>query len=490
MDLLLPVLLVALGVPLTLQVLTAMGLIHWGGRARARLWREAARVAGLSNVEESRGALAGRAGPLRVQMSSYGSHPVYGTRITVSGPGLPSDFTVHPEGAGSLLRAVRGVREIEIGHDSFDAAAWVQGSPAVVRAVLDADNRRALRALLEGRLERPRLSPFWATGRIDEGVLRVDVPEVKPPTASDRSEPVTGWAVGNDFVGGLDRLPEVLPAVLALARRLQTPEDLPRRLADNLKDEPVVGVRLQLLTTLRREFPDHPATREALLAAREDPDAEVRLRAGIALGREGRGVLLSIAGGEGAVDETTARAVGALAGHLTPAQLRPLLHNALRTQRVATARACMEALGHRGGPEAVADLARVLAVETGELASAAARALATTRDPSAEAPLLRALASSARDVRLAAAMALGRVGTSAAVGPLREAEEGDAEMRRAARQAIAEIQSRLAGAAPGQLSLAGGEAGALSLAEDERGRLSLAPSSRGTSGDARTTLSE
>jgi hypothetical protein len=87
-------------------------------------------------------------------------------------------------------------------------------------------------------------------------------------------------------------------------------------------------------------------------------------------------------------------------------------------------------------------------------------------------------------------MALGRVGTSAAVGPLREAEEGDAEMRRAARQAIAEIQSRLAGAAPGQLSLAGGEAGALSLAEDERGRLSLAPSSRGTSGDARTTLSE
>ena len=42
------------------------------------------------------------------------------------------------------------------------------------------------------------------------------------------------------------------------------------------------------------------------------------------------------------------------------------------------------------------------------------------------------------------------------------------------RQAIAEIQARLAGAEPGQLSLAGGEAGALSLADGEPGRLTLA----------------
>jgi len=51
-------------------------------------------------------------------------------------------------------------------------------------------------------------------------------------------------------------------------------------------------------------------------------------------------------------------------------------------------------------------------------------------------------------------------------------------MRRTARQAIAEIQSRLAGAAPGQLSLAAGESGQLSLAEGEEGQLSLAVSSR------------
>jgi hypothetical protein len=60
------------------------------------------------------------------------------------------------------------------------------------------------------------------------------------------------------------------------------------------------------------------------------------------------------------------------------------------------------------------------------------------------------------------------------VTALHEAMDRGALARGAGRQAIAEIQSRLAGAAPGQLSLAGGEAGALSLADGEPGRLSLA----------------
>jgi HEAT repeat protein len=292
------------------------------------------------------------------------------------------------------------------------------------------------------------------------------------PTVSEKSEPVSGWAVGHDFVGGLDRLHEVLPVVLALARRLQTPEDVPRRLAENLKGEPVTGVRLQVLATLTREYPSHPATREALLAAREDPDADVRLRAGIALGPEGREVLLAVASGEGAEDATTERAVVALGFHITTAEVEGLLRNALRTRREATARACLGVLGQRRG--AVGTLAKVLAVEKPELAAAAADALGATGDTSGEPALLSALEGEAPVVRVAAARALGRVGTAAAVAPLREAEEGDGEMRRTARQAIAEIQARLTGAAPGQLSLAGGESGQLSLAEGEAGRLSLA----------------
>jgi hypothetical protein len=67
-----------------------------------------------------------------------------------------------------------------------------------------------------------------------------------------------------------------------------------------------------------------------------------------------------------------------------------------------------------------------------------------------------------------AARALGRIGTAASVPPLREAEPA---LGRAAREAIASIQSRLTGAAEGQLSVAG-PSGEVSLAEDERGRVS------------------
>ena len=78
-----------------------------------------------------------------------------------------------------------------IGHDTFDAAAWVEGPPALARAVLTADNRRALRALFEGRLEQPGRSPFWASGRLENGVLLIDVPEIAPVSRSPAAPATT-----------------------------------------------------------------------------------------------------------------------------------------------------------------------------------------------------------------------------------------------------------------------------------------------------------
>ena len=96
--------------------------------------------------------------------------------------------------------------------------------------------------------------------------------------------------------------------------------------------------------------------------------------------------------------------------------------------------------------------------------------------PAAEPPLILALQREQADLRVAAANALARVGSAPSVLPLKEVAEHswlDREFHRAARQAIAEIQARLQGASPGQLSLAGGEAGQLSLADAEAGQLSL-----------------
>ncbi len=406
--------------------MAALRVIRSGRHAAA--WREAARAAGLGAVEESGGALGGLGGAparapaalRRFRLPRHADHRL-GAR-DARGPHRAAGGGRHRDPDG-----VRGVREVEIGHDTFDAAAWVEGSPALARAVLDAGTRRALRGLFEGRLERPGRSPVLRPGASRTASSGSTCP--RPPRATrdpagaasparSSAAYATTWAAWSTWA-------RCCRTVLALARRLATPADVPRRLADNLKSEPVAGVRLQLLATLAREFPDDPATREALVAAREDPDAEVRLRAGIALGPEGRDVLLAIAGGEGAPDETTERAVVALGFFLTADAAQGILRNALRTRREATARACLGALGRRRGAGVVPTLAKVLAVEKPELAAVAADALGATGDASAERALLAALGSPHAPVRVAAARALGRVGTTAAVLPLKGLEARD-----------------------------------------------------------------
>jgi HEAT repeat protein len=173
----------------------------------------------------------------------------------------------------------------------------------------------------------------------------------------------------------------------------------------------------------------------------------------------------------------SAEAVSALERELPFESLKSILTRAARGRRLRTARACLEALGRRGASEAVGVLVEVMEQEEGELAAVAAWALGMIGSPAAEPSLIQALRRDLANLRVFAAGALGRVGSAAAVLPLKEAAErsrSDFELRRATRQAIAEIQSRLPGASPGQLSLAGAEAGQLSLVEAEAGQLSLA----------------
>jgi hypothetical protein len=113
----------------------------------------------------------------------------------------------------------------------------------------------------------------------------------------------------------------------------------------------------------------------------------------------------------------------------------------------------------------------VLAAADQELALAATRALATVSGEAAEAALIRALSRSELDVRVAAAEALGAVGTIAAVAPLRRTLASPVTGRglgRTVRRAIATIQARVPGAAPGNVSLAEGETGQLSYPQDDR----------------------
>ncbi|PYQ41337.1 MAG: hypothetical protein DMF77_16090 [Acidobacteria bacterium] len=371
-----------------------------------------------------------------------------GTRIVVDAPdrGIVS-LSLSPETRVTAWAKQRGAREIETGDDEFDDDFYVTGPSTIVRAVLSRDTRALLCTLL----------------------VEVDLE-------------IVGGELRGVVIQGLNSparhgllLSRTLPLLLDAAHRLRWPADTAGQLAHNATTDREPRVRRENLLALVREYPDAPATRETTRAACGDPSDDVRTRAAIALGDEGRSTLLEVARREDADDVAAGRAIAALDDHLTIEDAKEILGRALRSRRTETAHECLASLGRRADATAVPVIAKVLAIENGELAVTAARALGETGLPGAEAPLLAALERDTLALRVAAAGALGRVGSAAAVLPLKEIETQyrDDATRRAARQAVAAIQSRLPGASPGQLSLASADAGALSLAEDETGRLSL-----------------
>ena len=406
-------------------------------RVQVRAWRQAAQRVGLADVEEAEGGifegafLRGRSGELQVRLESYrrGKHE-RGTKIVVTGLGHGAGgLSLRREGlATAIEKRFIGEREIEIGDPSFDDEYFVQGQEPLALALLDRETRQSVGALLRNRIALPTGAWVDVDASLSDGVLEARVKE-------------------SGFSGNRERVPDVLAVVLEVARRLVAPRDVARRLADNLRGDTSSGARVRLLRVLAREYPRHSATREALLAGCADPAREVRLCAATALGEEGRGTLLDLVDDVGADDSCAARAISALGTRLPPLQAEAALRRALvGAGRPQTAQACLEALARLGRTEAEGLMVEALGHEDGVIAVAAARAL-------------------------------GKVGTVAAVPALHEAmaPRGDL-LRSVGRQAIAGIQARLTGAAPGQLTLAGGEAGALSLADEagEPGRLSLA----------------
>jgi len=361
--------------------------------------------------------------------------------------GMPEGLALSLEGKGFYKGAPE--KELSIGDEKFDAAVYVQGPPALVRAVLDARTRHDLLVMLEQSLVvdagRVRLLPSY--------LAKDPVTEQRPTTA------------------------QVVALVLEWARRLSWPDDAAARLAANARQEPIPEVRLWNLLTLAREYPEDAATAAALRAALTDGDAEIRLRAAMMLGPEATEILLRMARDEKGEDEQAARAIAALDDRLAPDEVHALLSRALRARRPQTARACIALVGRRGGTEALPVLSRILAIEKGDLAEAAAHALGASGQVAAEAALVAALHHERAFVCKAAAEALGRVGSLAAVVALKDMEAhthpSEVEVRRAAREAVAAIQARTGGGSPGQLSLAGGEAGQVSIAPDLPGRVSF-----------------
>jgi HEAT repeat protein len=409
-------------------------------RRRLQAWRNAVEACGLNVLTTSKPRsrkmrLEARGGPLEVRIRPARR----GARVVAVIPGPPGFSGVR------IRREVPhmppgSVREIEIGDWPFDSTFLIEGPTRLLTLLLTSEARRLL---LRVNTESQRLI-------IAGGELLVEAPDLK--------------------------LPEILPFLLDLGQRFAQPMDAAQRLAETVQQDPEPGVRLRNLILLTRELPGDPRTAEVLRLACSDADLQVRLRAARELGVEGHAVLADLA--EGMQDDScSATAISALGRELPLERTQAILVHALRLRRMQTARACLEELGRNGTAAAVETLTKVLAREQGGLAQAAAVALGAAGGAAAEPALIQALQRDPAELRVAAANALGRAGSAAAVLPLKAAAArfpSDEALQRAARQAIGEIQSRIQGASPGQLSLTGDEAGQLSLAQAEAGQLSLA----------------
>jgi HEAT repeat protein len=350
-------------------------------------------------------------------------------KATVSGGLIPRgmSFTLERDLGDDVL----------VGDPLFDDTVEARGEPRVVLARLDEDVRKKVRRLVSDG------------GRLEDGVLV--------------------WHAPVRYLS--PEIPHALRTLLDLAADLSATEGggICPRLARNATRDSVSGVRLWNLLALQEQFPRSREAEEASRHALGDPSPWVRLSAARFVWGGEEAVLEALVLDLDVPDEAAGDAVALLAARRPAAEAGPILVSALKTRSGEARLRAVQELGRIRFAPAFGPLVVLLERSDAGTAAAAAQALARLGDARAEPSLLARLGSDARELRLAAARALGVVGGVAAVEPLlRRLDTGglDAESRQVVREAVAAIQSRLAGA----------EAAQLSLVEDtpERGRLTLA----------------
>lgn len=377
------------------------------------LWREA-EEAGLlqATVVPSDTGLARLSGNLQgfaAQMTAGRGMDGRSALIEIhGGDRIPADLQLGPEPAGPRLLSRA---DVLTGDATFDARVWVTGDPAAILAVTDSATRRHVRRFTE------------RGGTLRDGTfsLTVRLPDIATP---------------KDVV-------DQMRALTDLAQRLEVGADAAARLARNALHDPVAQVRVRCLELLAAQFASHDVTRPTLRSALSDRDPLVRATAACHLGPEGRPVLLAIVAKAQTAASTLAMAVQALGTELPPDLLARLLRLAGTRRHAELAQAVLEALPPSVGPAVAAEV----------LGFAQACPV---------------------DVQPLALATVGRIGSVAQVRDLRaitDDRQRPADVRRAARDAIAAIQART-GAAAGGLALAEDGAGTISLATSD-GRVSL-----------------
>lgn len=360
---------------------------------------------------------------------------------------VPESLFLGHEGIGASFGKLFVGEDITTGDERFDEAVVVRGPVSRALALLDEETRHRVAELVK------------AGGKVKDGVVSI--------------------ALHRTFRDG-EALATLVQQLVAVAERLAQPSPTVERLAALARFDAVSGIRHRCLQELIGSHSDDPLTRMALRSALADRSPEVRLLAAVMLGEAGLECLRELVASGGTAPEVACSAVEALGERLPEDVALARLEKAVRAGHARLVQALAERFGPSTSRQGLARLARHLSHEApAETAAACARALGRTGSAAAVAPLVAALARDDAAVRAAAAEALGKVGTVETIAALREAADGNLlspSVRRAAAAAIAEIQSRLTGAAPGQLALTEAMSGQLSLDPDAvlAGSVSLA----------------
>jgi hypothetical protein len=313
----------------------------------------------------------------------------------------------------AIVRNGLGGRDLLVGDPSFDADLAASSSNALVaRALLDAATRDHLREA-------------FAAGRVSSvgaGTLKASL--TREIGRSNRFDT------------------ETFRALLDLAHRLEPVDDAEERLVRVAGADPQAVVRARAIATLVECAPGLGPTRAAVRGGLLDAAPIVRLWAARAGEDEGVSVLQALATDPDGDDAIGAEAVAALGTRLPVGPACEAVVRAAGGRRLRTGEAAVEILAGLGGAAVERALVAALDASTSSFAEAAARAL-------------------------------GRCGGVAVIPDLARAEGRRGSICRAAREAIAAIQSRLTGASPGQVALADGDAGELSVVDATDGRVSL-----------------
>jgi hypothetical protein len=284
-----------------------------------------------------------------------------------------------------------------------------------------------------------------------------------------------------------NRIIEAVHALIALAKALAADDSsLPVRLLGNVRSDPHPGVRYRSLSVLLDHFPASAESKTAIQIALTDPSTSSRFLAALNLGQDGFSHLERIALDDAAPERLRGRAIHALVKLEPIERVVDVLERVLETtvwEVKISALEAMAKIGHLPASRA-GTLEEMVASRDTKAISAVLELIEATHARSFEQMLIDLIGSSGRGfpagtIVETAVRLLGDLGTVRSVEPLLDLSKLifiDPSLKRTARIALGEIQSRLGDVDRGRLSIVrlAEDEGALSLAADE-GALSITP---------------